>query len=135
MLTYVQITSEVLLIGSRREMSLNILQLSIVHRLPQSYRWRAGFTGSCVEPVVSNDNSYENQLVGLKLLGYDGEKIVNIMETLSQALSDIDVASSVVECEGELCLFVSRQDEPAATCRLKNCGVAIAELMTNHPLY
>ena len=116
-------------------MSLNILQLSIVHRLPQSYRWRAGYTGSCVEPVANNDNGNENQLVGLKLLGYDGEKIVNIMETLSQALSDIDVASSVVECDGELCLFVSQQDEPAATCRLKNCGVAIAELMTTHTLY
>lgn len=81
-------------------MSLNILQLSIVHRLPQSYRWRTGFTGSRVEPIASNDNSYENQLIGLKLLGYDGEKIAIIMEKLSQALSDIDVASSVVECEG-----------------------------------
>lgn len=116
-------------------MSLNILQLSIVHRLPQSYRWRTGFTGSCVEPITSNDCSYENQLIGLKLLGHDGEKVVTIMEKLSQVLSDIDVASSVVECEGELCLFVSQQDEPAATCRLKNCGVAIAELMTTHPLY
>ncbi len=116
-------------------MSLNILQLSIVHRLPQSYRWRAGFTGSCVEPIANNDNSYDNQLVGLKLLGYDGEKIVITMEKLSQALSDIDVASSVVEYEGELCLFVSQQDESAATCRLKNCGVAIAEHMTTYPLY
>lgn len=130
-----QTTSEVLLIGSCREMSLNILQLSIVHRLPQSYRWKTGFTGSSVEPITSNDCSYENQLIGLKLLGYDGEKIVTIMEKLSQALSDIDVASSVVECEGELCLFVSQHDELAATCRLKNCGVAIAELMTTHPLY
>lgn len=116
-------------------MSLNILQLSMVHRLPQSYRWRAGFAGSCVEPIANNDNSYENQLVGLKLLGYDGEKIVLIMEKLSQALSDIDVASSVVECDGELCLFVNKQDEPAATCRLKNCGVAIAEPMTTHHRY
>lgn len=130
-----QTTSEVLPIGSRREMNFNILQQSIVHRLPQSYRWRAGFAGSSVEPIVNNDKNHENQLVGLKLLGYNGEKIVIIMEKLSQALSDIDVASSVIECEGELCLFVSHQDEPAATCRLKNCGVAIAELMTTHPQY
>ena len=62
---------------------MNTLQLSIVHRLPQSYR--------------------------------------------SQALTDIEVDSSVLECEGEPCLFVKSQDEFAATCRLKNFGVAIAE--------
>ncbi|MDI5424820.1 hypothetical protein MJM99_32090, partial [Salmonella enterica subsp. enterica serovar Kentucky] len=43
-------------------------------------------------------------------------------------LSDIEVPCSVLECEGEPCLFVNRQDEFAATCRLKNFGVAIAEL-------
>jgi hypothetical protein len=116
-------------------MSLNILQLSIVHRLPHSYRWRTGFTGSRVEPIVKNDDNDENHLIGLKLLGYDGEKIVSVMDTLSQMLSDIDVASSVVECEGELCLFVSQDDEPAATCRLKNCGVAIAESIFSNPLF
>jgi hypothetical protein len=46
---------------------------------------------------------------------------------LSQALTDIEVDSSVLECEGEPCLFVKSQDEFAATCRLKNFGVAIAE--------
>ncbi|MER2891136.1 hypothetical protein ABTY92_28840, partial [Escherichia coli] len=39
----------------------------------------------------------------------------------------IEVDSSVLECEGEPCLFVKSQDEFAATCRLKNFGVAIAE--------
>ena len=92
---------------------MNTLQLSIVHRLPQSYRWLAGFAGSRVEPIPQNGSQSENSLVALKLL--------------SQALSDIEVDSSVVECEGEPCLFVNRQDEFAATCRLKNFGVAIAE--------
>lgn len=116
-------------------MSLTILQLSIVHRLPQSYRWRTGFTGSRVEPIAQNDSDHENRLIGLKLLGYEGEKVVAIMNKLSQVLSDIDVSSSVVECEGELCLFVSQHDEHAATCRLKNCGVAIAESISSHPQF
>ncbi|MCP6059969.1 hypothetical protein NL388_32420, partial [Klebsiella pneumoniae] len=30
---------------------MNTLQLSIVHRLPQSYRWSTGFAGSKVEPI------------------------------------------------------------------------------------
>jgi hypothetical protein len=106
---------------------LNTLQLSIIHRLPQSYRWSAGFAGSKVEPIPQNAQQAENCLIGLKLLSEDGEEAWPIMHKLSQALSDIEVACSVVECEGEPCLFVDRQDEPAATCRLKNFGVAIAE--------
>ena len=57
----------------------------------------------------------------------DGEKAWPVMRTLSQALSDIEVDCSILECEGEPCLFVNMQDEFAATCRLKNFGVAIAE--------
>ncbi len=106
---------------------LNTLQLSIVHRLPQSYRWSAGFAGSRVEPIPQHGQNAENCLIGLKLLSQDGEEAWPIMHKLSQALSDIEVVSSVVECEGEPCLFVNRQDESAATCRLKNFGVAIAE--------
>ncbi len=106
---------------------MNTLQLSIVHRLPQSYRWSAGFAGSKVEPIPSNAQQAENSLIGLKLLSEDGDKAWPIMQKLSQALSDIEVACSVVECEGEPCLFVNHQDESAATCRLKNFGVAIAE--------
>ena len=112
-----------------------MLQLSIVHRLPQSYRWSSGFTGYKVEPITQSDNNHEHCLIGLKLLGYDGEKVLPIMDKLSQALSDIDVDSAVVECEGELCLFVSQYDELAATCRLKNCGVAIAEPITRNHLF
>lgn len=111
---------------------MNTLQLSIVHRLPQSYRWTAGFAGSKVEPIPQNGTDSENSLVALKLLSPDDENAGPVMEVLSQALSDIEVNCSVLECEGELCLFVSSQDEFAATCRLKNVGVAIAEPFSNY---
>ena len=103
------------------------LQLSIVHRLPQDYRWSAGFAGSKVEPIPQNGASGDNTLVALKLLSPDGDSAWPVMHSLSQALSDISVDCSVLECEGEPCLFVKSQDEFAATCRLKNFGVAIAE--------
>ena len=106
---------------------MNTLQLSIVHRLPQSYRWSAGFAGSKVEPIPQSGKEGENSLVALKLLSPDDENAWPVMERLSQALTDIEVVSSVLECEGEPCLFVNSQDEFAATCRLKNFGVAIAE--------
>lgn len=96
------------------------LQLSIVHRLPQNYRWSAGFAGSKVEPIPQNGPCGDNSLVALKLLSPDGDNAWSVMYKLSQALSDIEVPCSVLECEGEPCLFVNRQDEFAATCRLKN---------------
>lgn len=95
------------------------LQLSIVHRLPQNYRWSAGFAGSKVEPIPQNGPCGDNSLVALKLLSPDGDNAWSVMYKLSQALSDIEVPCSVLECEGEPCLFVNRQDEFAATCRLK----------------
>ncbi|TFB27380.1 hypothetical protein E3U32_04765 [Lelliottia nimipressuralis] len=106
---------------------MNTLQLSIVHRLPQSYRWSAGFAGSKVEPIPQSAAEGENCLVALKLLSPSEGEAWPVMERLSQALTDIEVDSSVLECEGEPCLFVKSQDEFAATCRLKNFGVAIAE--------
>lgn len=114
--------------------NMNSLNLSIVHRLPQSYRWLAGSAGSQVEPIPSNGQSGDNCLVALKLLSPDGDMAWPVMRKLSQALSDIEVDCSVLECEGEPCLFVNRQDEFAATCRLKNFGVAIAEpFASNNP--
>ncbi len=85
---------------------MNTLQLSIVHRLPQSYRWSAGFAGSKVEPIPQNVAGCENCLVALKLLSPSDENAWRVMERLSQALTDIEVDSSVLECEGEPCLFV-----------------------------
>ena len=108
------------------------LQLSIVHRLPQNYRWSAGFAGSKVEPIPQNGPCGDNSLVALKLFSPDGDNAWSVMYKLSQALSDIEVPCSVLECEGEPCLFVNRQDEFAATCRLKNFGVAIAEPFSNY---
>ncbi|PPK19205.1 hypothetical protein CSC88_38320, partial [Klebsiella pneumoniae] len=61
-----------------------------------------------------------------KLLSPDGEKAWPVMQKLSQAVSDTEVDRSVLECEGDPCLFVKLQAEFAATCRLKHFGVAIA---------
>ena len=72
------------------------LQLSIVHRLPQSYRWSVGFAGSKVEPIPQNGQSNENSLVALKLLSPDGDSAWSVMHKLSQALSDIEVPCSVL---------------------------------------
>lgn len=108
------------------------LQLSIVHRLPQNYRWSAGFAGSKVEPIPQNGPCGDNSPVALKLLSPDGDNAWSVMYKLSRALSDIEVPCSVLECEGEPCLFVNRRDEFAATCRLKNFGVAIAEPFSNY---
>lgn len=102
-------------------------QLSIVRRLPQSYRWRPGLTGLSVEPVAQNGTAGENNLVAIKLLSPNDEKAWPLMDKFRQTLSGIDIACTIIDYEGAPCLFVKRQDEFAAICRLKSFGVAIAE--------
>ncbi|MFC0225434.1 YejG family protein [Serratia aquatilis] len=105
-------------------------QLSVVHRLPQSYRWLTGFTGIRVEPIPLNGIDEDNNLIGLKLLSHDGHDDWQVMQQLNLSLQEIQVECAVVEWEGEPCLFVSHRDESAAICRLKNMGVAIAEKLS-----
>lgn len=114
------------------DLILHTLQLSIVHRLPECYRWLTGSAGTRVEPIPQHSPCNDNTLIGLKLLGVDGENAWHVMRKFSQTLSAISVECSVVECNGEPCLFVKREDEPAATGRLKNDGVAIAETFSCH---
>jgi hypothetical protein len=102
-------------------------QLSVVHRLPQSYRWLSGFTGIKVEPIPLSGIDEDNNLIGLKLLSHDGSEASRVMQQLKASLQEIQVDCSVVEWEGEPCLFVHRSDESATMCRLKNVGAAIAE--------
>lgn len=106
---------------------LSMLSLSIVHRLPQSYRWCAETPGGKIEPQDSNLLASERDLIGLRLLSHDGNHAWEIMQQMQAMLAEIQVDGNVVECEGEPCLFVQRCDESATTCRLKNQGVAIAE--------
>lgn len=110
---------------------LNTLQLSIVHRLPQSYRWAAGLAGGAVE---LNTLANEDDLIGLRLLSHDGAPAWEVMHKLRAMLAEIQVDCTIVEWQGEPCLFVQRSDESAATVRLKNQGVAIAETFTAQPL-
>lgn len=113
---------------------MNNVQLSVVHRLPQSYRWSAGLAGGSVEPLELSGLTNDNDLIGLKLLSHDGELAWEIMLKLKAALADIQVDCAVVEWQGEPCLFVHRNDESATNCRLKNQGVAIAETFSAiHP--
>jgi YejG-like protein len=110
---------------------VNNIQLSVVHRLPQSYRWLSGFIRVKVEPISQTaiDDTHNN-LMGLKLLSHDGNHAQIIMQRLHLSLQEIQVDSAIVEWEGEPCLFVHRQDESATMCRLKDVGVAIAETIT-----
>ncbi|QKJ87868.1 hypothetical protein PMPD1_2932 [Paramixta manurensis] len=104
-----------------------MLPMSVVHRLPQYYRWSAGLAGSRVEPYTLSESGNENDLIGLKLLSHNGAPAWDVMAVLKAALADIQLECALLEWEGEPCLFVQRVDECAATGRLKNQGVAIAE--------
>lgn len=106
---------------------MNTLQHSVVHRLPQCYRWCAGPVGQVIEAQAINGLNSEDDLIGLRLLSHSGESAWEIMQKIESALAEIQLVCSVVEWEGEPCLFVQREDECATTCRLKSFGVGIAE--------
>lgn len=111
---------------------MDTLQLSVVHRLPQSYRWLSGFAGIKVEPIPLSGiplrgRDEDNNLIGFKLLSHDGEMAWVILRQLNQSLAEIQIDCAVLEWDGEPCLFLHRDDESTALCRLKNVGVAIAE--------
>lgn len=101
--------------------------LSVVHRLPQSYRWLSGKIGTHVEVVPMNDYN-SDKLVGLKLLSHDCATDCIAMKQLSESLSDMQIECAILEWQKDVCLFIYANDELAAMCRLKASGVAIAEL-------
>lgn len=86
------------------------IQLSVVHRLPQSYRWLSGFTGSKVELIPLSGTDEDNNLIGLKLLSHDGGDVWRVMQQLNLSLQEIQVDCAIVEWEGEPCLFVHHCD-------------------------
>lgn len=106
---------------------MNTLHHSVVHRLPLSYRRCQGPVGLSVELRESNSLNSDEDLIGLRLLSHSGASAWEIMQKIESALADIQLDCSVLEWEGEPCLFVQRDDECATTCRLKNFGVGIAE--------
>ncbi|MDC9582449.1 YejG family protein [Xenorhabdus sp. PR6a] len=109
---------------------MNNIQLSVVHRLPQSYRWSAGFVGTKVEILPAEETDLRNSLMGLKLLSHEGEKAREILYAINQSIADMQILSTVIEWEEEPCLFFAKEDESAVICRLKTLGAAIAENIT-----
>ncbi|SFN88311.1 YejG family protein [Xenorhabdus japonica] len=109
---------------------MNNIQLSVVHRLPQSYRWSSGFVGTKVEILPAEETDLRNSLMGLKLLSHEGEKAWEILQAINQSIADMQILSAVIEWGGEPCLFFAKEDESAVICRLKTLGAAIAENIT-----
>jgi hypothetical protein len=106
-----------------------MLQSSVVHRLPQRFRW-ASDHHSAVE--TTDGTSGEQDVIALRLISHDGGSAWEILHQLRDILAAIQVNCKVAECEGQPCLFIQRSDESATNCCLKNQGVAIAETFYGH---
>lgn len=106
-------------------------KLSVIHRLPQNYRWLTGYTGKKIEVMPDNiSSSKSNILIGFKVLCYDIGDNLAVLKHLSSALDEIQVANDLLEWQGQICLFIRYEDEGLATCHFKTAGVAIAESIT-----
>ena len=111
---------------------MNTLQHSVVHRLPHSYRKGRDSERAGIDAIALSINAAEDDLTGLSLLSHQGEQAWEVMEMIKASLAEIQLDCTVVEWEGQPCLFVARDDESATTCRLKNFGVCIAEPFREH---
>lgn len=115
------------------------MKLSVLQRLPLFYHWYAGEIGSRVEPTrlpeLSDETDNDDNLIGLKLLSYPDRQAWEVMHKISQYLNGIGIENSIIENEGEPCLFINSQDEPIALCRLKNIGIAIADFIPVNPSF
>jgi hypothetical protein len=109
---------------------VNNIQLSVVHRLPQSYRWSSGFVGTKVEILPEEETDQGSSLMGLELLSHEGEYAWSILRDINQSIADMQILSAVIEWEGQPRLFFALDDESAVICRLKTLGAAIAENVT-----
>ncbi len=103
-----------------------MLQLSVVHRLPQHYRWSAEQIGE-IELLDSPSGTADEDLVALRLLSHEGALALDILQQLQETLAQIQLECKIARCEGSPCLLIRRIDESTASCCLKNHGVAIAE--------
>ena len=108
-----------------------MLQLSVVHRLPQHYRWSLDHIGE-IERHEAANGEHDGDLVVLRLLSHEGHLALEILHQLQETLAQIQVECKIAECEGQPCLLIQRVDESAANCCLKNQGVAIAETFDGH---
>ena len=106
---------------------MNKFQCSVVHRLPQSYRWLPGSAGIQVGPLPAALTDKNNKLLGLKLLGHPSADARKAMQELHHSLQKFGISSAVVEWEEEPCLFVPCSDESTVMGHLKGLGVLIAE--------
>lgn len=107
------------------------LKLSVMHRLPQNYRWLTGHTGEKIEVMPDNISSSEsNILIGFKVLCHDISDNLAVLKYLSSALDEIQIANDLLEWQGQVCLFIRYEDESLAICHFKTVGVAIAESIT-----
>lgn len=106
-------------------------KLSVIHRLPQNYRWLTGHMGKKIEVMSDNiSSSKSNMLIGFKVLSYDISDNLVVLKHLSSALDEIQIANDLLEWQGQVCLFIRYEDESLAICHFKTAGVAIAESIT-----
>ncbi|NIF22940.1 MULTISPECIES: hypothetical protein [Pantoea] len=108
-----------------------MLQLSVVHRLPQRFRWVSEHH-SAVEIAEAGGLINDADVVALRLISHDGSSAWEILRQLQATLRDIQIECRVAECGGYPCLLVPCGDESTTNCCLKNQGVAIAETFPGH---
>lgn len=100
--------------------------LTMIYRLPQTFRWITGRSGGRVETCLESGIHHDSALVGLKVISGQGSNMA-LLSQLCDLLAELRISTTLALWEEELCLFIAREDESVTLCHLKGYGVAVVE--------
>jgi hypothetical protein len=102
--------------------------LLVVQRLSRYYQWKLGEIGKRVELFSDSDK----RLVGFKSLNDLSKYDWQLMNSLSNQLSEVSIDNALLEINEQPFLFVQEYDSDVVLRLLKNMGVAIAADTNNN---
>lgn len=106
------------------------LQDWVVLRLPEKFCWSQTRPSELV-PYKAQLPSAQQVLIVLQVLAPEGKNSQDGVASLQALLNEIQVESRVISHNSGWRLIISQDDEHAASCCLKNSGIAMATSWLN----
>lgn len=108
-----------------REVSLENLQEWVVLRLPEKFCWSQTHPSELIT-YTEQQSPAQQVLIVLQILAPEGKNSYNGVASLQSLLNEIQVESKVISHQSAWRLIIDQDDEHAASCCLKNSGMAMA---------
>lgn len=111
--------------STTREVSLENLQDWIVMSLPEKFCWSQSRPGELIT-FAAQTSSAQQILLLLQILAPESKNNQGGVVSLQTLLNEIQVESRVINHQAAWRLIINQEDQHAASCCLKNSGIAMA---------